>query len=145
MTNVLPIYIVCLLWLPVFSEHAYIPFQYSDEINSFLRQDARVQVNLIDQNDHRPDFFGLDENGRYPAAVSEEEDPTQELVHAGTVFAIDADGEYPYNNVSGKYSLYLMKLHYDNFLHVICMLLLLYFLKLEIIQVSTEPMWEMAG
>ena len=65
-----------------------------------LRQDARIQVNLIDQNDHRPDFFGFDENGRIPAAVSEEADPTRELVHVTTVFAIDADGTYPYYNVS---------------------------------------------
>ena len=63
-----------------------------------MRSDARIQINLEDVNNERPEFIGFDENGKYPAAVSEEADPSQRPV-VGHLFAIDADGTSPNNNV----------------------------------------------
>ena len=74
-------------------------FQYPTSEKANLRSDARIRVNLIDVNNKRPDFLGFDENGKYPAAVSEEADPYSEPVIVGQVFAVDSDGTFPNNNV----------------------------------------------
>ena len=61
------------------------------------KSDARLRVQLIDVNDEYPKFVGLDEDGKYTAAVS---GTTQKDDYVLRVKAIDLDGTSPNNKVS---------------------------------------------
>ncbi len=79
---------------------ALLSLQYTTSEKPTLRSDARVRVQLVDVNDERPEFIGFDENGLYPAAVSEEANPERDgEVSVGQLFAIDSDGTSPNNKV----------------------------------------------
>ncbi|ELU14775.1 hypothetical protein CAPTEDRAFT_226653 [Capitella teleta] len=65
--------------------------------SSIPATDARLLVELEDVNDNPPEWQGRDNNGFYPASVS---DQTQPGEHVVTVMATDIDGTSPNNRVS---------------------------------------------
>lgn len=86
-----------------------IPARVSPQLQSYITSsqdvssgsipsDARLQVFLTDVNDNLPMWQGLDDNGYYPAAVS---DRTTQGEFVVRVMATDIDGTSPNNEVSG--------------------------------------------
>ncbi|ELT90860.1 hypothetical protein CAPTEDRAFT_212143, partial [Capitella teleta] len=65
--------------------------------SSIPATDARLLVELEDVNDNPPKWQGRNNNGFYPASVS---DQTQPGEHVVTVMATDIDGTSPNNRVS---------------------------------------------
>jgi hypothetical protein len=61
---------------------------------------VRLNVKLIDLNDNAPTFEGLNSNGQYPAAVTEETKIDEEVF---SVVAIDLDGTSPNNVVRYRF------------------------------------------
>ncbi|KAK2150771.1 hypothetical protein LSH36_390g02110 [Paralvinella palmiformis] len=59
--------------------------------------DARLRIDLTDVNDKTPQFVGTDDSRTYPAGVSDQTNPGDEVVK---VTAIDGDGTAEHNTVS---------------------------------------------
>ena len=69
---------------------------YLQNQDSNYYTDVHLNVKINDLNDNSPTFEGLNSNGEYPAAVTEE---TEAGDYVFSVIAIDLDGTSPNNQV----------------------------------------------